>query len=134
MDKEALRARFWEFFRFCIVGVLATAIHYGVYLLLMHLFPDKGGWWTNAAYTIGYLTGFVFNFILSALFTFRERMTVGKGIGFSISNLVNYGLHILFLNLFLWIGVPDKWAPLPVYCLVVPINFLLVRFVFKKVK
>ena len=134
MDWEAIRPKFWEFIRFCIVGILATAIHYGVYLLLMHFFPDKGGWWTNAAYTIGYLTGFVFNFILSALFTFRERMTVGKGIGFSISNLVNYGLHILFLNLFLWMGVPDKWAPLPVYCLVVPINFLLVRFVFKKVK
>ena len=61
-------------------------------------------------------------------------MSVKKGIGFSLSNLVNYGLHILFLNLFLWMGVPDKWAPLPVYCIVVPINFLLVRFVFKKVK
>ena len=134
MKREELRVRFREFFRFCIVGVLATAIHYGVYLLLVHLFPDKGDWWTNAAYTIGYLVGFVFNFILSAFFTFRERMTIGKGIGFSISNLVNYGLHILFLNLFLWVGIPDEWAPLPVYCLVVPINFLLVRFVFKKVK
>ena len=131
---DTLKSRVKEFIRFCIVGVLATAIHYGVYLLLLLFLKDKDGWWTNAAYTIGYLVGFVFNFILSALFTFRERMTIRKGIGFSLSNLVNYGLHILFLNLFLWIGIPDKWAPLPVFCLVVPINFLLVRFVFKKVK
>jgi hypothetical protein len=45
---------------------------------------------------------------------------------------VNYLLHMLFLNLFLWIGVAEQWAPIPVYCLVVPINFLLVRTVFKR--
>ena len=134
MDMNALPPKWREFIRFCIVGVLATSIHYGIYLALIHLIPVKSGWWTNAAYTIGYLAGFVFNFILSARFTFKEKITVKNGIGFSVSNLINYGLHILFLNIVLWLGVPEKWAPIPVYCIVVPINFFLVRFVFKKIK
>lgn len=131
---DKLPPKWKEFLRFCIVGVTATAIHYGIYLALIHLLPGKNGWWTNAAYSLGYLAGFVFNFILSARFTFKEEMTVKNGIGFSVTNLINYGLHILFLNLVLWLGISEKWAPIPVYCIVVPINFLLVRFVFKKIK
>ena len=124
--------KFREFFRFCIVGVVATAVHYGIYLLLIHLVKVDRGWWTNLAYSLGYLAGFVCNLWLSAHFTFKKEITVKRGVGFTISNAVNYGLHILFLNLFIWVGLPEQWAPLPVYCIVVPINFLLVRFVFKR--
>lgn len=123
-----------EFGRFCITGVICTAIHYGIYLLLVGVFNAKTNWWANAAYTIGYLVGFLCNLWLSAHFTFRERLTVTRGIGFAVSNGVNYGLHLLFFNLFLWIGLSRQIAPIPTYCLVVPINFLLVRFVFKKLK
>ena len=121
-----------QFIRFCIVGVLATAIHYGVYLLLIRLIHFPHGWWTNTAYSVGYLIGFICNLWLSAHFTFKESITTKRGIGFTISNIINYCLHLLFLNLFLWIGFSKEIAPIPVYCLVVPINFLLVRFVFKK--
>ena len=37
----------------------------------------------------------------------------------------------IFLNFFLWLGVSEGLAPIPVFCIVIPINFLLVRFVFK---
>ena len=130
MQSERIR----EFLRFCIVGVVATTVHYGVYLLLIRVAKIEQGWWTNVAYSIGYLMGFVCNLWLSAHFTFKEDITVKRGIGFTLSNVVNYGLHLLFLNLFLWVGLPEQWAPVPVYCIVVPINFLLVRFVFKKLK
>ena len=43
-----------------------------------------------------------------------------------------YLLHVAFLNLFLWLGVSKSLAPIPVFAIVIPINFLLVRFVFKK--
>jgi len=97
-----------EFVRFILVGVLATATHYGIYFFL--------------------------NFYLSNVFTFNTKPTVRKGIGFGISHFVNYLLHIGLLSLFIWIGVPERWAPLPVFALVVPVNFLLVRFVLKSKK
>ena len=117
-----------EIIRFCIVGTLATGIHYGIYLLLNRFILV----WL--AYSIGYVISFIFNFYLTSVFTFREKATVRKGIGFVFSHLINYLLHILFLFLFIWMGVRDNYVPIPVYLIVIPINFLLVRFVFKSKK
>lgn len=117
-----------EFFRFILVGVLATATHYAIYYFLCVLMLPA------IAYTIGYAISFILNFYLSNVFTFNTKPTVRKGIGFGISHLINYLLHIGLLSLFIWTGVPDRWAPLPVFALVVPVNFLLVRFVLKSKK
>lgn len=117
-----------EIIRFCIVGTLATGIHYGIYLMLNRFILV----WL--AYSIGYVISFIFNFYLTSVFTFREKATVRKGIGFVFSHLINYLLHILFLSFFIWMGVRDNYAPIPVYLIVIPINFLLVRFVFKSKK
>lgn len=120
--------KYQEIIRFCIVGTLATGIHYGVYLLLNKFVLV----WL--AYSIGYAISFVFNFYLTSVFTFKEKATVRKSIGFVFSHLVNYFLHILFLSLFIWMGVGENYAPIFVYLIVIPINFLLVRFVFKSKK
>lgn len=117
-----------EFVRFALVGVTATAIHYGVYWLLQRVIN------VNVAYTAGYLVGFVANFYLTAYFTFRTLPSWTKLFGMGVAHLVNYGLHIALLNLFLWTGLSKEWAPLPVFCIAVPVNFLLVRFVFKRNK
>ena len=115
-----------EFVRFVAVGIVATAIHYGVYCLLLC--------WLNAtiAYSVGYLISFICNFYLTALFTFRNKTSVKKGLGFGMAHGINYLLHVLFLNLFIWIGISKFYAPFPVFAIVIPANFLLVRFVFKK--
>ncbi len=121
-----------EFIRFALVGVLATGIHYGIYLLLLWIFSisQDENLYTNIAYSIGYVIAWFCNFYLSAHFTFKSSTSVKRGIGFALSHLVNYLLHLLFLNIFLWLGMSDKWAPIPVFCIVIPINFLLVRYVF----
>lgn len=121
-----------EFVRFCIVGVLATAIHYGVYLALLRLLSIQGELWVNICYSIGYILGFLCNLYLSAHFTFKTKVTIQKSLGFVVTNLINYGLHLVFLNLFLWLSIPEQWAPIPTFCCVIPINFILVRTVFKK--
>ncbi|RGO89400.1 GtrA family protein [Bacteroides thetaiotaomicron] len=146
-----------EFVRFILVGILATATHYGIYFLFMC--TDVTSYciyywlvfWQlllimvfifflcvlmlpAIAYTIGYVISFILNFYLSNIFTFNTKPTVRKGIGFGISHFINYLLHIGLLSLFIWIGVPERWAPLPVFALVVPVNFLLVRFVLKSKK
>lgn len=116
-----------EFVRFGIVGVIATIIHYVIYYLLCKIIN------INIAYTLGYLISFCCNFWLSARFTFRTKATTKRGIGFALSHLINYGMQILVLNIALKIGVPQIWAPIPVYMICIPINFLLVKFVFKKI-
>lgn len=115
-----------SFLRFCMVGVLATAIHYGVYWILLKFMGP------TPAFTIGYAVSFCFNYFLSARFTFRKKASAKNGVGFALSHVVNYGLQTGCLNLFLALGLGEKIAPIPVYCICVPINYLLVRFVFNK--
>mgnify|MGYP003429614977 CR=1 FL=1 len=112
--------------RFCIVGGLATVIHYGVYLLLQLWI------WPWVAYTMGYAVSFVINYILTNYFTFRTRPSAKNGAGFVFSHAVNYGLHIGLLELFLYIGIPNEWAPFPIFAIVIPINFFILRFFFTK--
>lgn len=116
------------FIRFVIVGIVATAIHYGLYFLLQFLIE------VNIAYTTGYLISFIANFYLTAYFTFRTRPSWGKAFGFGGVHLCNYLLHIGLLNLFLYLGLSKTLAPIPVFAIAIPINFLMVKFVFKRKK
>ena len=115
-----------EVIRFCIVGLAATAIHYLSYLLLQSLMSP------NIAYTLGFIISLACNFVLSARFTFRTRMSLLRGGGFVLSHLLNYLMHIALFNLLLWCGVNRIIAPIGVYAVVVPVNFILVRLVFRK--
>jgi putative flippase GtrA len=120
------RETFFEIVRFGIVGVVATALHYGIYWLLNDLMN------VNVAYTLGYFISFVVNYLLSARFTFRRKKSVKNGFGFGVAHVFNYLLQICLLNLFIWLGVSKSLAPVPVYCIAIPTNFLIVRFVFRK--
>lgn len=106
-----------EIVRFCIVGVLATALQYGIYLLLIKWFEPQ------ISNTVGYLLSFMFNYIASTKFTFKVQSTTKRGIGFAFAHLVNFGLQTVFLTLFLWLGLPKTIAMIPVFGICVPINF-----------
>ncbi len=123
-------ARFRELIRFGIVGVVATLIQYGIY----YLFNQLVGLGATSSLTIGYIISFVFNFFLSNYFTFKTKPTIKKGLGFGASHAINYLLQIVFLNLYMMMGIPEQWAPFPMFATVIPINFLLVRFVLKSDK
>ena len=115
------KKKIYQLLRFGIVGVFATAIHYGIYWIFLR--------WMNPtfAYSIGYAVSFVFNFFLSSYFTFNIRPDIKKGIGFALSHGINYVLHICLLNLFLYLGLPTTLAPIPVFLIVIPVNFVLVH-------
>lgn len=117
-----------EFLRFGIVGFLATGTHYLIYFLsLSFMAPGR-------AYTLGYFLSFLANLLLTTFFTFKVRFSIRKSMGFIGCHLTNYLLQMLLLNLFLYVQIPSKLAPLPTFLIAIPINFLLVRFVFKTVK
>ena len=117
-----------EFIRFGVVGVLATALHYGIYYFLQSFIN------VNVAYTTGYVISFIVNFYLTSYFTFGTTPSWKKLVGMGGAHLVNYLLHIILLNVFLYLGVPKAWAPVPVFAIAIPVNFLFVRFVFKHKK
>ena len=117
-----------EFIRFGVVGVLATALHYGIYYFLQSFIN------VNVAYTTGYVISFIVNFYLTSYFTFGTPPSWKKLVGMGGAHLVNYLLHIILLNVFLYLGVSKAWAPVPVFAIAIPVNFLFVRFVFKHKK
>lgn len=114
----------YSFMRFALVGVIVTGIHYGIYYLL-NMFIN-----VNIAYSVGYIIALCCNFYLSAHFTFNTNVSIKRGIGFLMSHGINYVLHIVLLNFFLWLGLSETLAPIPVFCIAIPINFILVRYVF----
>ena len=62
------------------------------------------------------------------------NVNVAYTIGYVLSFLVNYLLHIVLFNFFLWVGLSRELAPIAVLAIAVPTNFVLVRFVFKHFK
>ncbi len=143
-----------QFVRFFVVGVAATLVHWGVYVGLNVLWglSAEDALALSVTYSVGYVVSLVGNYLASLHWTFRTEGSVGKGLGFVLSHAVNYGMHVALLNLFLhWgvgqamvrtlqavvpglvqafplLGSADALLPLPVFCVVVPMNFLMVRF------
>ncbi|MFC2439472.1 MAG: GtrA family protein [Segatella maculosa] len=115
-----------EIVRFGIVGGVATLIQYGVYLLMLYAVSP------TLSNTIGYAVSFLFNFVASTRYTFKVKTNARHGAGFALSHLINYGLQIVMLHLFMALGFSEKLAPVPMFCVCVPMNFLLVRFFLKR--
>ena len=134
---DGRRAQLGEIVRFGVVGLTATLLQYGIYWLLIQLTgndlsPSRQHFWSTVAMSVGYAVSFVFNFFASTRFTFRVKANARKGAGFLFSHVVNYFLQMVTLNLFLWLGVSRTLAPIPMFCVCVPVNFLLVRFFLKR--
>lgn len=120
------REKVGEILRFGIVGAIAALLQYGVYLvMLLFMSPD-------IANTIGYIISFIFNFVASTHYTFKVKANAKRGIGFALSHVVNYLLQTVMLLLFIYIGVPKAYAPIPMFCVCVPVNFILVRYFLTK--
>ena len=62
------------------------------------------------------------------------NVNVAYTTGYVLSFFVNYLLHIVLFNFFLWLGLSRELAPLAVLAIAVPTNFVMVRFVFKHFK
>ena len=67
---------------------------------------------------------------MTTFFTFKKQPTKKNAAGFVASHIVNYLLEIGVLNLFLYYGMEERLAGILTLIVVVPINFLILRFVF----
>lgn len=143
-----------QFLRFIVVGVGATLLHSAVYVGLQYLLSatQETPLRLTLAYCIGYGVSFLANYLVSLKWTFKTDGNVGKGLGFAFSHAVNMGMQVGLLHLFLWCGLGAAmaglmnallpWAVelcpflgaaetlllLPIFAIVVPTNFLMVRY------
>ncbi len=115
-----------EIFRFAIVGVIATIVLYATYWLSLKFLQPS---W---AYSLAYLCAFVVNYLLTTSFTFKVDKSVKNGVGFVISNVINYLVSMVLLNIFLWLGLSKEMSPIPTILLATISNFLIVRLIMKK--
>lgn len=115
-----------EAVKFGLVGLGSTIITYIVYYILNDfVYP-------TIAYTIAYLVGIFYNYVLNTLFTFKTKYSIKKLSGFIISHGFNLLLSLLLLNFFVYIGMSKDVAPIPMYSICIPINFLMVRYFLTK--
>lgn len=143
-----------QFVRFFVVGVGATLLQWGVFMALNFMLGLKEGqkFAHVCTSTVGYAVSFIANYIISLRWTFRTAGSKEKGIGFAFSHAVNLGMQTLLMLTFIEMGLGSWMADtmhsllpwlveklpvlvdgenlilLPVFVIVVPINFLLVRF------
>ena len=120
-----MRDKYRSFLRFCIVGGCAAAVHYGIYYLLLQLAAP-----VNAAYIAGYLISFVGNFFATSYFTFSSRPTWGRFAGFAGSHALNFVLHIILLNFFLWLGIHRLIAPVLVMGVAMLVQYAVLYLVY----
>lgn len=124
-----------QFIRFCLNGCLAVAIQYAVYWVLLKLMDADGdaqNMKTNVAYAVSYFVSFCCNFVITSYWTFHSRPSWKRLVGFGSSHLVNFFIQLGFLNLYLWLGIPKEWAAILAMGSAVPVNFLMLHFVYKK--
>ena len=118
-------SRISEIIRFGLVGFFATILQYGIYVVFVEAVKVKA----VPSTLISYAISFIANFFLSSYFTFHTRPDAKKGIGFALSHLVKMGLQTGMVAIFQQL-VGKTLALLPALGICIPINYLLVRFVF----
>lgn len=116
-----------EFVRFCVVGVVCTAIDAAVFYAVRRVAPYQ------AALVCGYLLSLVVNCFLTLRWTFACAPSVRRVAGIVGAHLVN--LFVVRMGLMaLAVGVcrlNDGVAYLPVVGISVVVNFVLVRLAAK---
>lgn len=115
--------RLSEIVRFGMVGGIATLIQYGIYVV----FVDAVGVRAVPSALISYAISFIFNFFLSNYFTFHTNPNAKKGVGFTLSHLINMGMQVGLVAIFKGI-VGATLALIPAMAICIPCNYLLVRF------
>lgn len=116
-----------KFFRFLLTGGLNTGITYALYLVLLSVFPYT---W---AYSISYVCGIVFAFVMSRFFVFKEHQGVKSILFFPLVYVAQYVLGMFVV--WFWVkqlSLPEYLAPLAAIILSLPLTYVLTKLVFVK--
>ncbi|MEU2354142.1 GtrA family protein [Streptomyces misionensis] len=109
---------------FAVVGVLNTAVYYGLYLLFLAWLPYL------AAHVLAFALSMVGSFFLNARFTYRIRPTWRKFLLFPLTNAANFvittaGVYVIVDVL----HAGSRFAPLLASAAAIPITFVVSRWI-----
>ena len=128
LDKCNIRTR--ELIRFCVVGIICTAIDAGIYYGLKRLVDYR------LALISAYCLSLIVNYLLTVFWTFKTKPTVVNALGIVVAHLFNLfvirmGMMYFFVH---HLKLSDNVAYWPVLIISVVINFVMIRFVVNKFK
>ncbi|MER6333398.1 GtrA family protein [Streptomyces sp. NPDC001034] len=109
---------------FAVVGVLNTAVYYGLYLLFLDRLPYL------AAHILAFALSMVGSFFLNARFTYRIRPTWRKFLLFPLTNAANF--LITTVGVYVIVDVlhaGSRFAPLIASAAAIPITFVVSRWI-----
>ncbi|MFJ9930630.1 MULTISPECIES: GtrA family protein [Streptomyces] len=109
---------------FAVVGVLNTAVYYGLYLLFLNWLPYL------AAHVLAFALSMVGSFFLNARFTYRIRPTWRKFLLFPLTNAANF--VITTVGVYVIVDVlhaGSRFAPLLASAAAIPVTFVVSRWI-----
>lgn len=115
-----------EFLKFLISGGINTIATYGLYLLFLIVMEYK------AAYSLSYIIGILFSYLLNTIFVFKEKVSLMKFIKFPVVYLVQYLINLgILLLLVEYINLPAEIVPIIVIFTTLPITYVLSKHIIK---
>ena len=119
-----------QFLRFCLVGLLNTAINYGVFLALLsyHIMP------VLVAGAIGFSSGALSGFFLNRAWTFAGTSTgtVSGMKGYMLVQVISFAAHTSVQKVALMLGSAPEFSQLFGIVVSTFVNFTLLKWlVFK---
>lgn len=114
-----------EALRYLLAGGVNTAFSYAAYLLLL-------GWLHyRLAYLLSFVLGVLLSFVLLRHFVFVRPGRRHALLRVGVNHVVQLGLSLAVVELWVrWLQAPQALAPLAAVLLVMPVVFVLQRWVF----
>lgn len=122
-DKKSLT----NLVKFVIGGVINTAFTFFLYLISQIILPYQ------VAYAVAFAVGIVFSYWFNAIIVFKTHISWKGFFAFPLVYLVQYLISAMLLGFFVErVGVPQRFAPLIVIALTIPITFVLTRWYLRR--
>jgi putative flippase GtrA len=133
VTSERTRESLHQFVKFALIGVVNTAVDFGIYYMLTRYttFFDVATPMRYLANIISFLVATTFSFFANRLWTFgrKDKATVGEAARFYATTLSGLGLSTLLLFVLVsLIGIHDLVAKIFTTIVTIFWNFLLKKF------
>lgn len=132
-DKIPLRYR--SMVRFFIVGMVGMFLQDGLYRWILKAFQT---WWGEEtgilayiAFVIAFAIEMVFNYLISAWYTFRSKPTLSNAGGFVLARVLNLFIQFIFLHVLITVGVEEINAGFPSIFAAGIVNYFVLKVLFK---
>ncbi|WP_413728034.1 GtrA family protein [Sodalis sp. RH19] len=91
-----------QFYKYCLVGLINTAVTAVVIFSLMAIGTNM-----YLANFSGYVVGILFSYFINSIFTFSQQITGYRMLKFALGCLLSYIVNVVIIKLVLFI-IPDS--------------------------